>query len=228
MRTGEPAFVSDVTRDPDYVAGRTDVTSEICVPVKVDGDITAVLNVESTPDRPLSGDDFRLMLTLAAQLSLVMSNAALYGHLQKERDRVQSFNEQLLALQRVATAVSSRLNLRELLDYISRAAAELLDGDSSCILFSDENGLLTIHGGYGPSFDALRTTVRRIGEGINGHVAQTGEPIIIDDARTDARVTNPVIRREGFQVPHLRAGSHQQDRHRHAERAQHPSHSRLQ
>jgi GAF domain-containing protein len=49
-RTGKPARVGDVTRDPRYVMLRPEVRSELAVPLEVNGQLRGVLNVDS--DRP--------------------------------------------------------------------------------------------------------------------------------------------------------------------------------
>ena len=131
LRTGEPQFVRDVRQDPDYVPVSDDISSEICVPIKSQDEMVGSLIVESHGRPALTDDDFQLVLTLSDQLSLVLHNALLYSNLEGERNRVQAFNEQLLTLQRVATVVISRRELKDLLDFVCRSAAELVGADDS-------------------------------------------------------------------------------------------------
>src|SRR5512138_2491789 len=49
-RTGKPARVGDVTKDPRYIMVQRAVRSELAVPLEVDGEVRGVLNVDS--DRP--------------------------------------------------------------------------------------------------------------------------------------------------------------------------------
>src|SRR6266404_1036712 len=46
-RTGKPARVGDVSRDPRYVMLRRQVRSELAVPLEVNGEVRGVLNVDS-------------------------------------------------------------------------------------------------------------------------------------------------------------------------------------
>ena len=88
LRSGEAAFVSDVSSDAEYRAGNPDVTSEIAVPLRGGGDLLGVLNVESTRAAPLTADDVHLISTVADRLA----NALLLGREQQElRDRTRLF-----------------------------------------------------------------------------------------------------------------------------------------
>jgi diguanylate cyclase (GGDEF)-like protein/PAS domain S-box-containing protein len=88
LRSGEAAFVPDVSSDAEYRAGNPDVTSEIAVPLRGGGDLLGVLNVESTGDAPLTADDVHLINTVADRLA----SALLLGREQQElRDRTRLF-----------------------------------------------------------------------------------------------------------------------------------------
>ena len=76
--TGLPQFVPDVSLDPDYICIREDITGEICAPIKADGEMVGLLNVESTANLPLTEQDYRLVVALADQIGLVIRNAGLY------------------------------------------------------------------------------------------------------------------------------------------------------
>jgi len=142
IRSGQAQFVRDVLNDPDYIEVGTGVTCEICVPVTLDGSVVGTLNIESTADRPLTDDDFKLLQALANQMSLVMTNALLNQNLAAERDYVSSVNKQLLALHGAVTGISAYLELQELLDAIPCRAMELVGGTSSCVLLlNDQNEL---------------------------------------------------------------------------------------
>jgi putative methionine-R-sulfoxide reductase with GAF domain len=60
--THRPAFVPDVTRDPDYVSGDEQVKGEICVPL-LDGErFLGVLDVQTTRLEPLDDSDLAAAL----------------------------------------------------------------------------------------------------------------------------------------------------------------------
>ncbi len=88
IRTGEPAFVTDVLSDPDYHADSPDARSEICVPLRAEGETLGVLDIESTESAPLSENDLRLALAVADRLA----SALLLGRDQLAlRDRARVF-----------------------------------------------------------------------------------------------------------------------------------------
>jgi len=87
IRTAAPQFVPDVSVDPDYVSIRSDIASEICIPIVVDDEIVGLLNIEATATRPLTEQDFQLALTLAGQIGQVLRNAGLY---QKQQVMLQT------------------------------------------------------------------------------------------------------------------------------------------
>jgi diguanylate cyclase (GGDEF)-like protein len=77
-RTGQPAFLRDVKEDPDYIPDDPKATGEICVPIKWGGEVLGVLNLESTGQRPLTEDDYQLLLTLSSHIGVAIENARLY------------------------------------------------------------------------------------------------------------------------------------------------------
>lgn len=81
-RTGVPAFVPDVSTDPDFVGARTDTQSEIAYPILIDNGVVGVLNVESPRGRLLGREDFELLGNLAVQLGVALRHAREHRHVQ--------------------------------------------------------------------------------------------------------------------------------------------------
>jgi len=81
-RTGVPAFVPDVSIDPDFIAVRPDTQSEIAYPILIDDAVVGVLNVESTGGRLLRREDFELLGNLALQLGVALRHARQHRHVQ--------------------------------------------------------------------------------------------------------------------------------------------------
>ncbi|MBL8120904.1 MAG: GAF domain-containing protein, partial [Anaerolineae bacterium] len=77
-RTGQPAYISNVNNDPDYIAALPNLVSEICVPLLYNDSVVGVLNVESSDDRVLTPDDFNLMVSLSEHISIAIERARLY------------------------------------------------------------------------------------------------------------------------------------------------------
>lgn len=72
VATGETQHVVDTRKDPDYISGRQgdeETLSELDVPVLVDGQVVALINLESNEVNGFSLDDKRIVETLAAYVA---------------------------------------------------------------------------------------------------------------------------------------------------------------
>lgn len=86
VRRGEAQWVPELARDPDAVMAVEAVTSEVCVPLWVDGQVTGVLNVETVGDGPrLDAWDANLIGAVGAHLQEVLERLALQGRV-RERE----------------------------------------------------------------------------------------------------------------------------------------------
>jgi diguanylate cyclase (GGDEF)-like protein len=81
-RTGQGAFVTDVSRDPDYIAWDPRVTQEACVPITSQGRVVGIINVEAIEPRLTQGD-FELLITLAGYAAVALEKARLYEQTQE-------------------------------------------------------------------------------------------------------------------------------------------------
>jgi diguanylate cyclase (GGDEF)-like protein len=73
-RTGQPALVLDVRRDPDYVVTHPMVTQLASAPISNRGTVAGVITVESV-EPVLGTSDLELLTTLAGYAALVIENA---------------------------------------------------------------------------------------------------------------------------------------------------------
>lgn len=90
IATGEPQLVADTRDDPDYVAWNPIVRSEMTAPIRTDGGIIGVVDVESQEPNRFTPDDLERLTRLASQIGLVVSNARL---LAAQRATVQRLQE---------------------------------------------------------------------------------------------------------------------------------------
>lgn len=94
-RTGQAALVADVNQDPDYAVGAEDVRSELAVPVRVGGQVVAVLNIESRRPNAFDEDDLAFYMTVAGQLGVALENSRLYQREQQRRLEAEKLSHQL-------------------------------------------------------------------------------------------------------------------------------------
>jgi diguanylate cyclase (GGDEF)-like protein len=83
-RTGESALILDTRHDPDYLRrdARTDPGSELSVPIRVDGEIWGVLNLEQVSTHAFTADDELLAETISAQVGAALHRTRLLADLE--------------------------------------------------------------------------------------------------------------------------------------------------
>jgi GAF domain-containing protein len=179
-----PLYVPDVPQDPRYVDVGFPAASELAVPVQFEGRVLGVINVESEEADAYTPSDVQLLSILASQAALALQNARVHA---QERRRA----EEMAAINRVARQVSATLDLRETLDSIVDAAAELVPCVLAEISLWDEQERTL-------SLQALRCEPERAfaigetyppGEGYTGWVVRHQRPLLAEDveAREDLR-----------------------------------------
>jgi len=100
---------------------------------------------------------------------------------------------------RVSLRLNSTIKRKELLRIIMETASKTLRAEGSSIILVDkEKGELFFEVATGEKGDEVREIRLRMGEGIAGWVAQTGEPVLIPNAAKDPRWSNRVSNRVGL------------------------------
>ncbi|MGA7828875.1 MAG: diguanylate cyclase [Geobacteraceae bacterium] len=92
----------------------------------------------------------------------------------------------------VLSTISSAENRRDLYLSILETAADLVQASSGSLMLIDDNGKsLRIESVMGMSLQLARSMSARVGRGIAGKVAESGEPLLVKDIEQDARVRIP-------------------------------------
>jgi len=131
---GEPVLINDPAGDPRFrlVAVRPDVTSAMSVPLKTRKKTVGVLNVSTVmPNKAFNEHDLKLLCTLANQMASAIDNARLH-------DRLTRRTKQLSMLLGVARAMTSTLEMSEVLELIADKLCSLGRGDTCALLLYDE------------------------------------------------------------------------------------------
>lgn len=96
--------------------------------------------------------------------------------------------EELAILNEMSTSLSSTLDLDEVLTLImERINAVLKVEAGSLLLIDDKTGELVFQIALGEKAEGVKPFRLQMGQGIAGHVAQSGEPLMISDAQRDRR-----------------------------------------
>ncbi|UCG83222.1 MAG: PAS domain S-box protein [Dehalococcoidia bacterium] len=117
-----------------------------------------------------------------------------FASLQKERKR----RMQLDALNQTSLIVSQSLELDPILNRSIDSVVGVMKVDVAQVFLVDENaGDLVLAAYRGVSREFAQGVDRlKIGEGLNGSVAQTGEPTYVRNASTDPRLTRTVLQED--------------------------------
>ena len=122
--------------------------------------------------------------------------------LEKERRLRQKAISRLQATNAISEIVNRSLELEEILDVALEKVLEVTGLDAGLIFTLDEGKQelsLAVYRGISPQ-TAKGVDRLKVGEGLCGRVAQTGEPLVVDDTSRDERLTRMVIREEGVQA----------------------------
>ncbi|MGA9351587.1 MAG: GAF domain-containing protein [Anaerolineae bacterium] len=155
-----------------------DIKSLLLVPLVSKDKVIGVMALDYTDEgKYFSDEQVTLSTTIASQAAIAIENAKLY-------ENVERSLEQLTALRQTSLDITARLDTTALLEAILRRATELLKAQGGGIYLNDPaRQELTVAVDHGLGRSVVGTTLK-LGEGMAGRVAQTGEPMIVDDYRT--------------------------------------------
>lgn len=129
-RTGVAENVADVRKDPDYIPEIPDTVSELAVPLKIDGDVLGIINVESPEPGAFSESDERVLASFAEQVSVAIHTAQLHEQLQTKARREALLNKMI-------AAVHQTRDLDEILSIPCLGLAEALDVERTYVATID-------------------------------------------------------------------------------------------
>src|SRR5437867_2806182 len=113
------------------------------------------------------------------------------GEVAELRARLAEEERKLASIKEIGAALGSTLDLDRLLALIMEKVTVLLHADRSTLyLMSDDGDVLWSKIAQGPG--EVREIRLRVGEGIAGWVAKTGDTVSIPDAYADARFQQEV------------------------------------
>ncbi len=110
--------------------------------------------------------------------------------------------KRLYALNEISAIVSQSLELEDILSAVVDEVKQVMGLDIVLIFLLDQDKQelkLVTHREVSEEFVAGLKGLK-VGEGFNGRVAQTGEPLLIEDASEDPILTREVVRREGMRA----------------------------
>ena len=173
--TGEAYLSPDVSRDPHYIPSFDDVRSEIAVPFfDADERIRGVVNVESDRYDAFDSRHVTLLTTVANIIGIGLA-------FEEYRDR-----ERILV--KIGLDLAATTEVETLTERVIEVATRVLRCEGcSVFLWDDATQTLILRGTRGQLKDRINEAFYKLGEGLTGTVAQTGETIRLKDPRDDPR-----------------------------------------
>lgn len=172
----EPLLVPDVRSDPRYLKVSPTVKSELCVPVRVEGEIAGVINVESPELDGFSQEDLHLVSTVAEHVGTALARLRLFEETRRR-------NEELAARNAIVRAVSRSLDIDDVLDRLYQEVDQLLALEAFFVALYDEDderfdiALVIEHGERLPRFSAKLDEAG----GLTAWIIQECQPLLVRD-----------------------------------------------
>jgi signal transduction histidine kinase/putative methionine-R-sulfoxide reductase with GAF domain len=177
---GQYVLASDVRREPRFHrAGREATLSELAVPVRLEGEVVAVINLESDRLDAFDEGDVVAVDGIAAQVASAIRNARLY------EEKVRALRS-LEILQEITNVLNSDLDLDALIGRIARSSVEAVRAaQMGAVLLFHEDGLV-VRASFGyPRPDALASVRLGFHEGLPGSVFVSGQGRLVRCAPED-------------------------------------------
>ncbi len=166
--------------------------SLLAVPLRVRNQPIGALNVQTTDAHDFTPDEIDLLSLISELAAGAVAKAQIH-------EAQTSQLEDLRALAEVSAAAINPQYLDDLLDVVTDMAARTM-GAAVCSLFLlDEDEQLILHSAQqlNNSYQARPPLAK--GQGVVGHVAQTGEPMHVDDISAEPRYANrELAEQDGF------------------------------
>jgi len=99
--TGEPLYVSDVSKDPRYIQGLPEVKSEATFPLKVRNQLIGVLDIGSSELMGFDEEDLKVLSSFASQVSISIENAQLFSDLKKTLEELKQAQDQIVQAEKL-------------------------------------------------------------------------------------------------------------------------------
>ncbi len=168
--------VNDLRGDPDFVRGTTDSLSELAVPVVIDGETVAVINLESTSLNAFTGQDQNLVEIFSQHIASAIKRMRL---IESEEDA----NADLEALHRHAVRLSSLNDVEEIAAFTMGVIRDVLGHTRGGFAMVGDGRLDFIH--TSDVDPAVIPELRLDGRGITVRAVRTGATQFVGDTRLD-------------------------------------------
>jgi signal transduction histidine kinase len=185
--------VADLLTDPDFSPNprelyeKENVRTVLSVPMLREDKLIGVITTWRREVRPFTDKQVALVKTFADQAVIAIENARLFQEIQERTRELQLSLEEVRALSEVSRAVSSSLDLRQVLNTVAGYAVNLSKSDGCGVFeFNPERRALDVVASYNLSNDflaAIQTTTIDLGKTTIGQAAESDQPLQVPDMK---------------------------------------------
>ena len=195
------AEIKEDPRSGGFPPGHAEMHSFLGVPIRLaDRQLGQIYLTEKIGAPEFTSDDETIIEMLAAYAGAAIENASLYERLQEHDQTLTSRNDELALLNQAGAALSTSLELDEILNKTLALIMAHFGVEAGEIFLKEENGetlRLVLH--RGEAAEAFWTRNRfKVGEGMIGKAAETHQPVISSHLETDERITRQAVVDAGF------------------------------
>jgi len=118
-----------------------------------------------------------------------------HQELQANVQAIQQNEKRLASINQISGTISQSLELHQVLDNAMDNVIDVMQVDAALLFLLDEDTAdlhLAAHRGIAEEL-AKGIDRLKIGEGLNGRVAESGEPLFVEDVSTDPRLTREMV-----------------------------------
>ncbi|MDF1545353.1 MAG: SpoIIE family protein phosphatase [bacterium] len=185
-RHKEPAIVNSPEGDPRIDTdlgekGGIEVRSLLSVPLIGKGQMIGVIEAINKEDGQFTKTDLDVLTGLSNQMAVAIDNANLYRQLQHQISQKDALNE-------IGRKLSGTLQLDEMLPLILESVGQVVQFDAGGIFITHtSNREIDVISSIGYDPEHEKDLHLKMGEGLVGRVADTGQAIIANDVKKDDR-----------------------------------------
>lgn len=188
-KSGKPLRIEDVSQSPHYVELKRGVRSELAVPLKVEGQVIGIINVDSAKPGAFTQEDERLLMALANQAAKVIHTSRLHERLHEQSRRLEALFE-------VGQALISPDPLPEVLNRITSTVQALMGVKLCSIMLLSNNRELTLSAVTGGSQRYAQRPALPVAESLVGEVVTRRQPLQVYDVKKAQRYRAATLARE--------------------------------
>jgi two-component system, sensor histidine kinase PdtaS len=197
-QAGEPVAVADAARDPRFKhlpeTEESIFQSLLAVPLSNQARIIGAMNVQTERYHHYGKDEVELLALISDLAAGTLEKAMLYDQMQRQITELSTLAE-------LSETITSPLYLEEMLKLVVDMAAQVMRAKATSLMLLNEQDELILHATYGIGPAYRDKPPLTLGQGITGRVAQSGQPIVVEDVRQEPRYRYPEIAaQEGLQA----------------------------